>query len=945
MLLRFLLDSDFPSDVVIAATCRTTTSQENREFVSLRYQLACSSVARSVTLWSLEHIDAELYLRTALGDQPTQLQVDSLAERAGGNPFLLVELVDAALADVTRLGPIVDGETPESVRASLRHRIHPLSPVAQMVLEVASVHGVTFSSDLLIATLRVDRDEVHDSLDEILSHRLICSTGLPHGMFRFAHSILRDALYDSIPLRLRQDYHRQIAAHLDTHHAADDPQVLPKLAHHLVAAGHSTNDRRTFDVLLSAAEYSLTLFAYEDAVSRYRQSIAFLPKDDDWRVRKCTLLIALGEAERLSGNGPQALDAYLEAIHLARAVANPTYFAQAALGLSAFSGANPIDEQQVILLNDALNLIGTGDVILRSQLLSALVISRHFAPYLGDAVQMSDEAVLLAERARDDRSLAIAHYARILAMVGQYSSHQVEQASIKATSYATAAGDLGIYFRALAFRYMTTVRDARDLEAERLLGDLSLAATRAPHRRHRWQLAVMRAGRSLMRDEPRIAAAQVQNAYTLGVRLDSNTAEQYLAIQRILIAYLQEDISAFEPQLQLLVRTYPLFAPPRAALALALSGAKQFRHANDVLTWFNEETLRSIPGAFSALTIALVAEASSVVGNLSLSRLAADALHTARGEMITASWGAGAVGAAAFYLALVAWASGDFDVAERELNTAALLEQRSGAQHALRRTRIAIECLRSIRSCPPPDSLRILQDCLQGTVTPDSLVASKRPPPIAASTEHAAQSSGPSAEAAPIDTSSYLFRKDAGVWTIAFEGDSFHIRDQRGLYYIRLLLQFPERDLHVLEIVSPQQAPAIITQAGTEDLRIAGVSQAGIDRVDAEALKQYRQRLLDLDCEISVADEFNDLGRLAVLREEREIITTELARSYGRRGRIRQGGSDVERARVAVRNRISSTLTLIQQRHPRVWRHLSNAIHTGVMCSYRPEVLPPWRFQ
>ena len=48
--------------------------------------------------------------------------------------------------------------------------------------------------------------------------------------------------------------------------------------------------------------------------------------------------------------------------------------------------------------------------------------------------------------------------------------------------------------------------------------------------------------------------------------------------------------------------------------------------------------------------------------------------------------------------------------------------------------------------------------------------------------------------------------------------------------------------------------------------------------------------------------------------------------------------SDLERARSAVTWRIRNAIKKIGQAHPRLGRHLENAVRTGTFCVYQPEV-------
>ena len=114
--------------------------------------------------------------------------------------------------------------------------------------------------------------------------------------------------------------------------------------------------------------------------------------------------------------------------------------------------------------------------------------------------------------------------------------------------------------------------------------------------------------------------------------------------------------------------------------------------------------------------------------------------------------------------------------------------------------------------------------------------------------------------------------------------------------------------------------------------------QSGLgDILDKQALQAYRQRLRDLDQELTEAEQWSDLGRLDALRTERDALLDELARATGLGGRARPAGSSQERARVAVKKAISAATGRIATVDQPLARHLQAGIHTGLNCSYEPD--------
>jgi hypothetical protein len=203
---------------------------------------------------------------------------------------------------------------------------------------------------------------------------------------------------------------------------------------------------------------------------------------------------------------------------------------------------------------------------------------------------------------------------------------------------------------------------------------------------------------------------------------------------------------------------------------------------------------------------------------------------------------------------------------------------------------------------------------------------------VLAGHEHHAAGEGGRAADHRGPASSNVFRRDGGVWTLAFHGRTVPLRDAKGL-----------RDLAVLLAVPGQEVSATDLVAGAGSQAAAAIGALGADPVlDDRARDSYRTRLADLDDELAVADAHHDLERSARLAAERDALIDELARATGLGGRRRRLGDTAERARTTVTARIRDAIRRIEQAHPELGAHLRASIVTGTRCAYRPAETVRW---
>ena len=99
----------------------------------------------------------------------------------------------------------------------------------------------------------------------------------------------------------------------------------------------------------------------------------------------------------------------------------------------------------------------------------------------------------------------------------------------------------------------------------------------------------------------------------------------------------------------------------------------------------------------------------------------------------------------------------------------------------------------------------------------------------------------------------------------------------------------------------------------------------------------------DLREELELAEQHNDLGRVAKSRYEIEFINDQMAASIGLHGRDRKFASHAERSRIAATKSIKSALNLIREADAELARHLAISIKTGYFCAYVPSSPVNWR--
>jgi DNA-binding CsgD family transcriptional regulator len=189
------------------------------------------------------------HVATDLVGAETGRTVAAAIAGAAGNPFYVIELIQAMIAEgavelVEGRVELVGVSLPPSLRSTIVRRLAFVGEEALDMLRRASVLGSTFSvRDLATVSERPVADLVR-TLREPLEAGLLVEA---EGRLRFRHDLVRDALSDDLPADARAALHRDVARRL-----ADAGASPLQVAEHLML-GAQPGDLDASSRLLAAA--------------------------------------------------------------------------------------------------------------------------------------------------------------------------------------------------------------------------------------------------------------------------------------------------------------------------------------------------------------------------------------------------------------------------------------------------------------------------------------------------------------------------------------------------------------------------------------------------------------------------------------------------------------------------------------------------------------------
>lgn len=332
-----------------------------------------------------------------VAEQVAQLTADggrdiaALAERSGGIPFLVEELVD--------LG---DRGLPDTLRELVLARYARLGDEAQATVRVMAAGGMHSDHEVLVAVSPLDDHALDLALREAIDARVVLADGAGYA---FRHALTQEAVHGEMLPSERVRVHRRYAEYL-SERRSDSPDAVSAIAEHWLAVRDLT---AAFDATVVALAHSQGGFSPATSAKLAERLTELWDQVPDAAARAGTTLPQLhleaAQAWHDLGDSERALRSANEGL----AVCPDDPLTRAGLLRQRFVEVYNTEHHN--RRDDLLTAIGLLEDlpdsrarVLLSRILSNVAISEHGA----EAQEHTARAISLAEDAGDDAALAVA---------------------------------------------------------------------------------------------------------------------------------------------------------------------------------------------------------------------------------------------------------------------------------------------------------------------------------------------------------------------------------------------------------------------------------------------------------------------------------------------------------------------------------------------------------
>jgi class 3 adenylate cyclase/tetratricopeptide (TPR) repeat protein len=694
LLLQFLAREIRSSRLLVIGTYRDVEVGRQHPLSQTLAELNREHLMQRIVLRGLSEEDIARFVYMTSGVEPPEALVKAVNKETEGNPFFVNEIVRLLVSD-GRLEHVTDVSSwsvtiPQSVKEVVGRRLNHLSPDCNRVLTAGAVIGREFDLDILKDVCNIPEDRVLDLLEEADAARVIAEVQGTMGRYVFTHALIRETLSSELSTTRRVRLHRQIAQTLEALHRQKPDAYLAQMAYHYFEGAQSGDVDKAVQFSRLAGDKAMASVAYEEAASHYENALQAIHLTDGGdKTLECDLLLALGDARWKAGEPPASRQTYERAADIARAENLPEKLAAAALGIGGrLATTYSVDAALVVLLEEALAVLPDDRYSLRSRVLSRLaqeVGGSAGRPDPARALELSDEAVLLARKSRDH--LALSH-----ALEGRYfvasTPERVQERSALAKELVDVAGnDPELLMHASDLRLMSFFETGQVAQADSEFERLMAEARDLRQHLYIWFLTLYASTRALARGKIAEAEGLAAQALALGQRVQPQTTMQTFGVQLLMIRREQFRLAELEAIIKGNADAVPEVPAYQAVIPLMykdLGREADARQAFEKL--IADDYIAKLPAdGFRLVALTLLSEVAAYLGDQKSAQVLYDAVAPFNHQHVTIFPAMGSFGSCSYYLGELAMTLERWDEAERHfedsLHENAALDSRMRLAH------------------------------------------------------------------------------------------------------------------------------------------------------------------------------------------------------------------------------------------------------------------------
>jgi DNA-binding SARP family transcriptional activator len=690
-LLRHLVRAPHPRRMLLLGTYREAELDPGHPLLELATGVRREGTLTRVALSGLAEPEVA-QLVSALGvDGVDPTFLAALHGETEGNPFFIEEVVRHLRSSGGRLRGAVsltEAGVPDGVREVTSRRLQRLGAPTRQALQMAAVIGREFEFDLLEAVAPLEDDALISALEEGVQARVLREAGRV-GRYAFTHTLVRATLYDGLSQLRRARLHGRVGEAIKALRGPDLDPRLPQLAYHFAQAAPVEQPERAIEYALAAARRADRLLAWDEAAQHYRAALRVreLTGAPDDAVR-AEMLLDLGASEERAGMELEARTSSQAAAVLARRLGDASLLGRAALGHAGqWSILGRVDGERVALLEEALAGLGDEDSELRARLLARLALELYYSGDPSRRLALSQEAVDLARRLGDPRTLAACLDARHYALWRPENVDVRLAVAAELRQVAEQTGDPELELEGAGWTVVDLLEIGDMVGADVQIAAASKLADVLHRPLWRWWTSLLRCTRAQIVGDFAAAERLADETLEIGRHGQAENAVNAYAQAMFNIRREQGRLAEVEPAVRRFIDLYPALVAWRAGLALLLV---ELDRVDEARAEFEVLAAEEMPrDANWLIGVTLLAEVCGALRDGARAEGLYALLEPYAGRNVLVGRAATCNGSASRLLGILAGAMREWEPAECHFIDALAMHERMGARPWLARTQLS----------------------------------------------------------------------------------------------------------------------------------------------------------------------------------------------------------------------------------------------------------------
>lgn len=239
-----------------------------------------------------------------------------LLDKSGSIPFYISELATNLIKDniiyvqdgIAQINEKLPIAIPRSLDELIMTKIDRLPPDPRYIVNIAAVIGEQFSFRLLNALIP-GKERLRQNLVYIMQQNIIQSIGektsADEEKFSFTHSIIRDAVYNSLLKKEQREYHQKIGYIMEKIYSLTIDEYFDALSNHFYLGGDLV---KAVEYMEKSGDQKKDLYLNDAAIEIYKKCLEMIP--DSMAGMIARIYEKLGSIYELIGIYENALSSY-----------------------------------------------------------------------------------------------------------------------------------------------------------------------------------------------------------------------------------------------------------------------------------------------------------------------------------------------------------------------------------------------------------------------------------------------------------------------------------------------------------------------------------------------------------------------------------------------------------------------------------------------------------